>query len=101
MLAPYAPHLAEELWQQLGETESVHISQWPEFNPDLVQDEIITIVLQINGKVRASIEVPADSTQDEISKLAQGNENIVRHLEGKELVKTIYVAGKLVNFVVK
>ena len=101
MLAPYAPHLAEELWQQLGETESVHISQWPEFNPDLVQDEIITIVLHINGKVRASIEVPADATQDEISKLAQGNENIVRHLEGKELVKTIYVAGKLVNFVVK
>ena len=101
MLAPYAPHITEELWQQLGEFESVHISAWPEFNPDLVQEEIITIVLQINGKVRASIEVPANATEDEISKLAQGNENIIRHLEGKELIKSIYVAGKLVNFVVK
>lgn len=101
MLAPYAPHLTEELWHNLGETASVHVSIWPTFDPAMVQDEIVTIVLQVNGKLRASIEVPAEATEDEISKLAQSNENIIRNLNGKELVKTIYVPGKLVNFVVK
>jgi leucyl-tRNA synthetase len=101
ILAPYAPHLAEELWQDLGGTESVHISRWPSFDPELVKADLITVVLQVNGKVRSQVELTADAGEDEISKLAQQDENILRHLEGKELVRMVYVPGKLVNFVVK
>jgi leucyl-tRNA synthetase len=99
ILAPFAPHIAEELWQQLDGEGSVHIASWPAFNPQLVTDEVITIVIQVNGKLRAQIEVAADTPEAEIK--AAAHEQIVRHTEDKQIAKTIYVPGKLVNFVVR
>jgi leucyl-tRNA synthetase len=101
LLAPFAPHVAEELWHDLGEDSSVHVAKWPTFDLQLVQDELVIIVLQVNGKVRGQIEVTADVSENEVSKLAQQNENILKHLEGKELVRMVYIPGKLINFVIK
>jgi leucyl-tRNA synthetase len=101
ILAPFAPHLTEELWHDLGGSESVHVANWPTFDPELVRDELVTIVLQVNGKVRGKIEVPSDASKDDIKTAAHANENIARNLESGELVKVIFVPGKLVNFVVK
>jgi leucyl-tRNA synthetase len=85
----------------LGGQESVHISRWPSFDLELIKEELITIVLQVNGKVRSQVEAPADASQDEISRLAQQDEKILAHLKDHELVRLVYVPGKLVNFVVK
>jgi leucyl-tRNA synthetase len=101
MLAPFAPHLAEELWQELGGEGSVHASGWPTFDPELVREELMTIVLQVNGKVRAQLEVVADASEEEVLRLAKDHESFKRHTEGQEIAKTIYVPGKLVSFVVK
>ena len=101
LLAPYAPHLAEELWHELEEEGSVHTKEYPEFDEALVKDESIKIAVQVNGKVRAEIEIPAEASEEEVKELALSNEKIQKHLEGKELIKFIYIPGKIVNVVVK
>jgi leucyl-tRNA synthetase len=100
LLSPFAPHMTEELWHELGETESIHLSVWPKYDESLTQDDEITVVVQINGKVRAELLVPVDIEEAEVIKLAMINEKILPWIDGKEIKKTIYVKGKLVSIVV-
>lgn len=93
LLAPFAPHLTEELWHKFGHKDSIHLKQWPQYDEDLVKDEKVTIVVQFNGKKKAALEVePGMSEEDVKAKI---------DLSGKEILKTIYVPDKLINFVVK
>jgi len=101
LLAPTAPHLAEELWQRIGYKYSIHNQKWPEWDEALACEEEITLVVQVNGKVRDRILVSAGVNEDEAKKVILGSEKVKAHLEGKKLVNTIYVPGKLVNLVVK
>mgnify|MGYP006291093911 FL=1 len=101
LLAPYAPHLAEELWEQLGREPSVSKVSWPEYDPALTVDEEVTVVLQVNGKVRSKLTVAAGTEKAELEKLARADERIAGWMEGKEVVKTIVVPDKLVNIVVR
>ena len=100
LLAPCCPHIAEELWARTGRAYSIHQQAWPEFDPDMIAEEVITLVVQINGKVRARIEAPADIAEEAAREAALSNGNIQRHIAGKEIRKIIYVPGRLVNIVV-
>ncbi len=100
LLAPFAPHMAEELWQDLSQKDSVHTSQWPKHNEKYLASDYITIVVQVNGKVRGNLELPADSNEDQIVSAAKANPKVTEYLKDKDLRKTIYVPQKLVNFVV-
>lgn len=100
LLAPFAPHLAEEIWQTLGNSESVFAAKWPEANEALLVESVVNIVIQINGKVRGNIEVPADAEKDTIIEMAKVHENVQTHLADKEIQKVVYVPGRLVSFVV-
>ena len=100
-MAPFAPYLASELWQDLGQDETVHKDSWPVWDEELVKQEMITIVVQVNGKVRANIEMVADVSEKEMAEAAKTDETVAKYLSDGELVKTITVPQKLVNFVVK
>lgn len=100
ILAPFAPHMTEELWQQLGGETSVHVAAWPTFDESLVKEEFVVIAVQVNGKVRGKIEVSADASEDEAVQQAQGIDSVKAQIEGKSIVKTIYVPGKILNLVV-
>lgn len=99
LIAPCAPHLAEELWAQFGGEGSVHLSQWPEYDESLLSQATMTIVVQVNGKVRAKLEVPTDATQADIEQQALADDN-VKQFANTTPKKAIYIAGKLINFVV-
>jgi len=101
ILAPFAPHMTEELWKQIGEKPSIHRQPWPKYDPKLIVESEITIVVQVNGKLRGSIIVPADASKDEIIKTASSSQKIIPYLEGKKITNTITVPNKLVNFVVQ
>ncbi len=100
MLAPMAPHICEEMWQALGHKESVFLSSFPDWDEDMLQAATLNIVVQINGKVRATIVVPADSDQEEIAHLAKQDPAVKKWLEGKAIKKSFYVKDKLISFVV-
>ena len=99
-MAPVTPHLAEELWQQLGQPYSIHLQPWPEADAALAADELITLVVQVNGKVRGKVEVPAGIEQPEACRQALALPNVARAANGRELRRVIYVPGRLVNIVV-
>jgi leucyl-tRNA synthetase len=101
LLAPIAPHLAEELWQRAGYDYSIHNQSWPHWDEELVKDEEITLVVQINGKLRDRIIVSASITEAEARQLAVERQRVKAYLAGKEIINTIYVPGRLVNFVVE
>lgn len=103
ILAPFAPFMTEDLWQQLGREGSIHHSAWPAFDPALLVSDTITIVVQVNGKVRGSLELEKMDelyTQQVVEGSAKGLETIQKHLEGKDIRKVIYVPDKLINFVI-
>jgi leucyl-tRNA synthetase len=100
LLAPLAPHIAEELWQLLGNSESVHTQTWPSFDSAALVADEITLVIQINGKTRGALQVPAQADKAALEKYARESEVAQRYLEDKEIKKVIVVPGKLVNFVV-
>jgi leucyl-tRNA synthetase len=100
LLAPFAPHITEEIWQLLGHQESVHISSWPEWDEGLVKDDMVTLAVQINGKVRAEIWVSADISEDDAINEAKNHEKIAENINGKEIKKAIYIPGRLVSLVV-
>ncbi len=103
MLAPLAPHVAEELWERLGHHlpgDSVVDVEWPEFRPELLVEDTLTLPVQVNGKLRGKVTVPADADQAAIEEAAKANENVAEHLEGKTIRKVIVVPRKLVNLVV-
>jgi leucyl-tRNA synthetase len=100
LLAPFAPHIAEELWHTLGHETSIHLQTWPQVDPDALVVDEITLVIQIMGKTRGTIQVPANSSKEELEKFARESDIGKRNLDGKEVKKVIVVPGKLVNFVV-
>lgn len=101
MLAPLAPHISEELWQAIGQEESIHLQGWPAWDDEFITDELATIVVQVNGKVRANIPVAAGASEAEVVEQARQDANVAKHLKGKQVVKTVFVPDKLINFVVK
>jgi leucyl-tRNA synthetase len=101
LLAPTAPHLAEELWQQTGHQYSIHNQSWPKWDEALAKDEEITLVVQVNGKLRGRLTVSASVTEDEAKKLALESQKVKPHIEGKQIAQVVYVPGRLVNLVVK
>ncbi|QQS58813.1 leucine--tRNA ligase [Candidatus Peregrinibacteria bacterium] len=102
ILSPFAPHLAEELWRErLEKTESITYSEWPTWDETLTKDEEIEIAVQVCGKLRGSIKAPADITKENATLQAKELENVQRFLEGKHILKEIYVPGKIVNIVAK
>ena len=101
LIAPSAPHMAEELWLGLGLPYSIHKQRWPAWDPELAIDEEVTLVVQINGKVRDKLTVPASITEDEAKKIAFDQERIKSYTSGRDILKIIYVPGKLLNIVLK
>jgi len=99
-LAPFAPHLAEELWQRLGHADTLAYETWPVYDPALVRDETVTVAVQVNGKLRATIEVAADADQAATLTAARTHEKIQAYLEGKTLRREVVIPGRLVNLVV-
>jgi len=100
VLSPFAPHHAEEMWAAMGEDYSVHEQAWPGYEEALIQASEITLIVQVNGKLRDRIEAPADISEETARELALSSARVRPHLEGKELRKSIYVPGRLVNLVV-
>ncbi|HEX7734606.1 MAG TPA: leucine--tRNA ligase [Ktedonobacteraceae bacterium] len=101
LLAPLAPHIAEELWQQTGHTGSIHTTEWPQYNEEKTRDENFTLVVQVNGKVRERIDVAADISEQNARILALGNERVASFIGDATVQKVIYVPGKLINIVVR
>lgn len=101
LLAPFAPHITEELWSEMGYKDSIHKQPWPEVDESALVEEVVTMVLQVNGKVRDKIQVPSEISKAELEKLILSSQNVRRHLEGKVVLKVITVPGKLANIVVK
>jgi leucyl-tRNA synthetase len=100
MLAPFAPHVSEELWQRLGHKESLAYAPWPTWDPGLVLDETVTLAVQVNGKLRATLELPRDVAQSEAQEAALADERIRRYVDGAQIRKVIFVPNKLLNLVV-
>lgn len=100
LVAPFAPHIAEELWHELGHKGSVHVSDWPKYDEKYLVSDEVTIVVQVNGKVRANVTAPVGADEAAVVELAQADENVQQHLSGKTIRKTIYIANKLISFVV-
>lgn len=101
MIAPTAPHMAEELWMLTGHAYSIHNQKWPAWSEDIAKVEQVTLVIQVNGKLRDRFPVSVSITEEEAKKLALDSPKVKPHLEGKQVVNTIYVPRKLVNLVVK
>ncbi|MGB4420630.1 MAG: leucine--tRNA ligase [Candidatus Saccharimonadales bacterium] len=100
LVAPFAPHTAEELWHDLGHEDSVNVDHWPEWDNKYLKSDNITIVVQVNGKLRAKLEVPSDTTEDLIKQKALDNDNVKLFVGDKKPTKVIYVPGRLVNIVI-
>lgn len=99
LLAPFAPHITEQMWADLGHQDSVHTQPWPLWDESLIREENITIAVQINGKVRAEITLPANSTAENAIDAAKSHEKITTQIAGKDVKKAIYVPGRLVSLV--
>lgn len=102
ILAPFAPHITEELWEKTGGGFSIHRQLWPEYDPKLAEGENKAIAIQVNGKLRGIVETKGgeQETKDEIERLARESEKVKKYLEGQEIKKVIYVPGRLINFVI-
>lgn len=101
LLAPFAPHLTEELWQSIGNEYSIHNQSYPEFDEKVLIEEEKEIAVQVNGKLRATIKINISDSEDEVKEKALNAENVKKHTEGHEIVKIIVIKGKIVNIVVK
>lgn len=99
ILAPFAPHLTEELWHELGHTDSIHVDHWPKWDEAYLTADTMTIIVQVNGKLRAKLELPADADQAAVEAAALADEHVARFVTGTPR-KVIYLPGKLVNIVV-
>jgi leucyl-tRNA synthetase len=100
LLAPFVPHVAEELWHVLGNKKSIHLSPWPAFDKKLVKDQQIKIAVQVNGKVRAEILIAPEATEEEVKTLALQNDSVMRSIGGSEPKRMIYVKNRLLNIVI-
>ena len=100
LLSPFAPHITEELWQKLGHRESIFMEKWPEFSEKMLKKDTITLIIQINGRVRDIIEVKAGISEREAKELTLTRERVKKYLSDKEVKKVIFVAEKLINIVI-
>ncbi len=100
LLSPFAPHITEELWHEIGNKDSVHNQKWPKYDPKLIKEERINLIIQINGKVRDKIEVDADISEAKAKDLAISREKVKNWISGKEVKKVIFVPKKLINIVI-
>ena len=101
LLSPFAPHICEELWQKMGHPNKITFTPWPTYDSELAAEEKIIVVVQVNGKLRSRLTVDYQASDDEIKKEALSDRRVLAHMQGKKIVKTIYVPKKLINFVVK
>lgn len=101
LMAPLTPHLSEEIWEMFGHQSSVFKSGWPEYDPDAIVADTITIVVQVNGKVRANLDVPPDTPKEALIELAKANERVQNFTKDKKIIKEIVIPGRLVNLVAK
>jgi leucyl-tRNA synthetase len=101
LLAPYAPHIAEECWQLCGHNKSLTYARWPEVNLELLVDDEVQLPVQVNGKMRGTIIVPVDVDESSAVSKAKELQAVLRQLEGKEVKKVIFVKGKIVNIIAK
>ncbi|KGG04356.1 Leucyl-tRNA synthetase [Prochlorococcus marinus str. MIT 9321] len=100
LLAPFAPHIAEEIWHVMGFKKSVHLEHWPSFNPEALKEDSYELVIQVNGKVRDKVNINNDMSEDQIKKLTLKRPNILKWTQDKEIRKIIIVKGKIMNIVV-
>ena len=101
LTAPMAPHISAELWERAGYAGSAHSEAWPEWDAALAADEVITLVVQVNGRVRDKIDAPASITEADARSAALGSGRVAPHIDGKRIARVIYVQGKLVNIVAR
>ena len=101
LIAPFAPHIAEELWEALGEAGSVCDASWPQYDEKYLVETSVKLGVQFNGKVRFDMLFPADATPEQMVELATSAPEAQKHLEGMQVVKTIAIPGRIVNIVVK
>lgn len=99
-LAPFAPHLAEELWERQGKENSVHRQPWPQADADALREELATIVVQVNGRVRDRIQMPAGAGEEQAVEAALASENVKRHLNGRRPRTGAYVPDRLLNLAI-
>jgi leucyl-tRNA synthetase len=100
LLSVFAPHMTEEIWHELGETESIHLSVWPTWDKEKIIDQTMTLAIQVSGKVRAEMTVNRELSEDEIKAEALNHESIRSWTADKEIQRIIYVPGRLVNIVI-
>jgi leucyl-tRNA synthetase len=100
-VAPFAPHLAEELWEKLGHAPSVATAPWPTYDAALCIDDTVEIGVQVNGKVRGRVALPREATEEEASRIALEDPNVLKFTDGKKPTKVIYVPAKILNFIVR
>jgi leucyl-tRNA synthetase len=100
ILSPFAPHIAEELWHRAGHEQTLAYETWPKFDPALVVSDTMVVSVQVNGKLRGTLEVSKTAAQADVIAEAKALEGVQRNIEGKPIKKEIYVPGKIVNFVV-
>jgi len=100
ILAPFAPHITEELWQELGHTDTIHVNHWPKWDEKYLKSDTMTIIVQVNGKLRSKLKLPADIDQQGVEIAALADENVQKFTNNKPPKKMVYVPGKLVNIVV-
>ncbi|MFQ6678704.1 MAG: leucine--tRNA ligase [Fidelibacterota bacterium] len=101
LISPFIPHVAEEIWNYLGHNHSITYEPWPEFDAELAKEDLITIAIQINGKLRSNIQVDPETQKEIILAKAKENDRVISFIKGFEIVKEVYVPGRLVNFVIK
>jgi leucyl-tRNA synthetase len=99
LLAPFAPHIAEELWERIGHNFSVHTAPWPTYDPSALHAEVMTLIIQVNGRVRDRITVSYDSTEEAIRQETLASEKVQRFVGEKSIQRVVYVPGRLVNVV--
>jgi leucyl-tRNA synthetase len=101
LLAPMAPHLTEELWARRGRPYSIHQQRWPEADPAIAADELVELVVQVDGKLRDRLMVPPDTAAEEIERLALASERVQAHLDGQPPARVVHIPGRLVNVVTR
>ena len=100
LLAPFTPHICEEMWEILGHKESIFKSSWPKYSPEAIKSDKVTIVVQVNGKLRSKLEVNSQAKEEEVKSLVLNDEKIKKFINNEEIKNFIFVPGKLVNIVV-
>ncbi|MDO8521439.1 MAG: class I tRNA ligase family protein, partial [bacterium] len=101
LIAPFAPHITEELWHELGNTGSVHAAPWPTFDGEKARSDTKTIAIQVNGKLRGTLQIGEETSEEEVRNEARTKPEVKKWLDGKNVKKVIFISGRTINFVVE